>query len=197
MALLAAAVAVCGLAGCKQNAVSTEQTNEVIEISNSKETMLIDEITNNMVLGGTEFSLPCYFSELLNKFEENEHISFSNGSVVTIDDYAECYQGSILFDNNEIGNILYSLDTNEVFGIYINVYCENYTSFSFDNINLGETTNDDIFNKYGAPVRGEKGLYLYQFGKRKDITFVFDNNILQAIIINNVSDYNKLFGNGR
>lgn len=197
LVLLAAAAVVCVLVGCQQNDVPTEQASEIAEISDSTETLLIDEITDNMVLGGIEFSLPCHFSELLSKFEENKDISFSDGSIITIDDNAECYQSSILFDDNEIGTILYSLDPNEVFGVYINVYCENYTSFSFDNIHLGETTNDDVFNEYGIPTRGENGLYFYQFGKRKDITFVFNNNILQAIIVNNVSDYNELFGNRR
>lgn len=170
-----------------QQVITSDDSFEIIDWS-------IDEITDSLKLNETEFSLPCDFTELQQKFSEDDSISFSDGSIITIDNDTECYESSILFDGNEIGTILYNMNTNEAFGIYINVYCENYTTFSFDNVKLGETTKEQIYNEYGKPTRGEydSDIYLYLFGERKDITFVYENDIVQAMTINNISSYNEL-----
>lgn len=189
--LVGAVTTVFSLAGCEKD---VPNNREEVALTSEPEIAgwTIDEITDGLQLDGVKFCMPCSFDELQGEFNENKNISFSEADIVKIDNEVECNRRSIFFDNNEIGIILSSLNSDEVFGIHINVYLKDYTSFNFDNICIGKTTSDEIFDKYGVPTRGGNGLFFYQCGKRKDISFVFDNDVLQAIVINNVSNYDEL-----
>lgn len=173
---------------------SLETTVSSNETNSTEFDWSIDEVTSNLELNGIFFSLPCSLSELQQKFDET--IDIADETIVLIDSGIECYESKLLFNDKELGTIYYTCNTNEVFGICLHPDCSKYTSFSLKNVEIGKTTKEQVYTEYGTPTRGEyeSAMYVYLIEKRKDITFVFENDIVQSILINNISDYNKLMG---
>ena len=191
LTILLTAAVVCGLGGCKADEKQTEIVSETTEISNSFNWQL-NELTDNICVNGIEFSLPC----TLNEFNElfNGMLTVSNEETVTIDNSKECYSAEIVYNESLIGQICYTKTDKEIFALLI---FENETenfSLSLGDIILNQSTKDEVFEKLGKPTRGEKdsNVYVYIFDNRKDITFIFNNNVVTSFTLDNISDYDNL-----